>query len=140
MMGYTISDYNSSRYYMSPIQGVLNGCDLPDGNPAGNSSVDYNGNSLWFSSYASGYGKFAWAMREAAKHVLYTIVNSNAMNGITSDSSFEIITPVWETVVSIAPRVMAVLCGWCGVGFLLFWGINTATSYRVEPPEAGKNK
>ncbi len=140
MMGYTISDYNSSRYYMSPIQGVLNGCDLPDGNPAGNSSVDYNGNSLWFSSYASGYGKFAWAMREAAKHVLYTIVNSNAMNGITSDSSFEIITPVWETVVSIAPSVMAVLCGWCGVGFLLFWGINTATSYRVEPPEAGKNK
>lgn len=33
MRGYVVSDYNSSRPYMNPVQGVLYGNDLPDGNP-----------------------------------------------------------------------------------------------------------
>jgi len=114
MRGYIISDYNSSRPYMGTVQGVLNGNDLPDGNPAGNfsSGLDYDGNDLILKDYAANYGKLAWAMRDSAKHILYTIVNSNAMNGIDGDSYFKVITPLWETLVPVANRVTMTLFIW----------------------------
>ena len=119
MQGYAISDYNSSRPYMSPIQGVLNGCDLPDGNPAGSrNGLDYNGNDIRFTSYAEGYGEFAWAMRTSVKYVLYTVVNSNAMNGITGDTSFKTIVPAWETAMRVLPRTVLTVMIWCAAIYL----------------------
>ncbi len=107
---------------MSPIQGVLYGCDLPDGNPAGNrGGYDYDGNDIRFTSYAEGYGKLAWHMRNAAKNVLYTVVNSNAMNGIAGDTKFVTITPAWEIAVPIIIRVSMTLFIWCASGFGLYF-------------------
>ena len=52
MRGYVVSDYNSSRLYMSPIQGVLNGNDLPDGQTSGwAGGRDYDGNNIKFEDY-----------------------------------------------------------------------------------------
>lgn len=120
MRGYVISDYNSSRLYMSPIQGVLNGNDLPDGDPAGNGGgKDYDGNSIVFADYAEGYGNLAWSMRSAAKSILYTIVNSNAMNGIDGDSSFKIITPLWEKMIPVLTRVFLTLFIWSAVAYVV---------------------
>lgn len=54
------------------------GCDIPDG----------SGEEAQFDAYrpkASGEGDYAtmaWAMRNAAKRVCYSIAHSNAMNGI----------------------------------------------------------
>lgn len=113
MRGYVVSDYNSSRPYMNPIQGVLYGNDLPDGNPAGSKGgYDYDGNDIRFINYKKGYGKLAWSMRRAAKNILYTIVNSNAMNGITGDSSFRTITPAWEIAVPVVTRVSMTIFIW----------------------------
>lgn len=118
MRGYAISDYNSSRLYMSPIQGVLNGNDLPDGQPAGaKGGYDDDGNDIRFSSYAVGYGKLAWAMRDSLKTTLYTVVNSNAMNGISGDSSFRTITPTWEKVLPVITRVTMTVFIWSAVLF-----------------------
>lgn len=118
MTSYAISDYNSSRRYMSPIQGVLYGNDLPDGNTGSwSGGNDYDGNSAQFEDYATGYGKLAWAMRDCVKNVLYTVVNSNAMNGITGDSSFTTITPLWEKLVPVVTRVLFTLVVWSTVMF-----------------------
>lgn len=122
MKGYAISDFNSYRPYMSPIQGVLYGNDLADGNPiAANSGKDYDGNDLHFTTYESGYGQLAWAMRSAAKNILYTVVNSNAMNGITGDMSFASITPAWQTAIPIVTRVATTLFVWSAVAFGGWW-------------------
>ena len=122
MRGYAISDYNSSRPYMSPIQGVLYGNDLADGNPAGaRGGKDYDDNDIRFSSYASGYGKLAWAMRDSVKNILYTVVNSNAMNGVTGDTSFTSITPAWETAVPILSRVFMTLFIWGAIAYGCWW-------------------
>jgi beta-glucosidase len=116
MRGFVISDYNSTRPYMSPIQGVLNGNDLPDGNPAGAlKGLDYDGNDLNFESYESGYGELAWAMRSAAKNILYSVVNSNAMNGISGDTVITTVTPGWQLALSVATRVSRVVFYW-GIG------------------------
>ena len=120
MTSYAISDYNSSRPYMNPIQGVLYGNDLPDGNPAGNrGGYDYDGNDIRFQSYKTGYGELAWKMRDAIKNVLYTVVNSNAMNGVTGDTSYQTITPLWEKLVPVVQRVTMTLLAWAGAAFVI---------------------
>ena len=120
MRGYAVSDYNSSRPYMNPIQGVLYGNDLPDGNPAGaKGGYDYDGNDLRFANYESGYGELAWSMRTAAKNILYTVVNSNAMNGISGDTVITVTTPVWQLAIPVATRVAQVVFFW-GIGLYSF--------------------
>ncbi len=122
MRGYAVSDYNSSRPYMSPIQGVLYGNDLPDGNPAGaRGGYDYDGNDLRFANYAEGYGELAWAMRTAVKNILYTVVNSNSMNGVTGDSSFSTVVPAWELAVPIVTRVSVTVFVWAAVVYAIVW-------------------
>lgn len=122
MKGYVISDYNSTRPYMSPVQGVLNGNDLADGNPAGaKGGYDYDGNDIRLTSYEEGYGKLAWAMRSSAKNILYTVVNSNAMNGITEDMSFITVTPAWQTALSVITVVSTVLFIISTVCFFGLW-------------------
>ncbi|MDY4549409.1 MAG: hypothetical protein SPD43_02055, partial [Candidatus Enterosoma sp.] len=133
MRGLAISDYNSSRPYMNPIQGVLNGNDLPDGNPAGaKNGYDYDGNDLYFSHYNKGYGKLAWAMRQSLKNVLYSVVNSNSMNGITGDTSFKTIVPTWEKVVPICARVSTVIFGWSAALFAAAWIYMTSAEVYNE--------
>lgn len=126
MRGYVVSDYNSGRLYCSPIQGVLNGNDLPDGQPAGNDpyKTDKDGNYLNFQNYKTGYGELAWAMRDAAHKILYTVVNSNTMNGFTGESSITVVTPAWEIAVPVVTRVAMTLFIWSAAAFCIVWIIN----------------
>jgi beta-glucosidase len=51
-------------------------------------------------------------MREAMHHILYTVVNSNAMNGWTDESYLTDNTPWWEmalNIVRVATAVLAVV-------------------------------
>lgn len=126
MRGYVVSDYNSGRLYCSPIQGVLNGNDLPDGQPAGNDpyKTDKDGNYLNLQNYKTGYGELAWAMRDAAHKILYTVVNSNTMNGFTGESSIIVVTPAWEIAVPVVTRVAMTLFIWSAAAFCIVWIIN----------------
>lgn len=140
MRGYVVSDYNSKRVYMSPIQGVLYGNDLPDGDPAGNSTFDLDGNDLRFESYATGYGELAWAMRSAAHNILYTVVNSNTMNGKTGDSVITVITPAWETAVPILTRAFMTLFIWCAVGYAVVWTVGLVKNSAKKSENNGETK
>ena len=141
MRGYAVSDYNSSRVYMSPIQGVLYGNDLPDGAPAGgNGGYDKDGNDIRFTSYATGYGKLAWSMRTAAKNILYTVVNSNAMNGVTGDTTVTVITPAWEILMPAFQRVIFTVFVWASVAFAVVWTIDFFSSFMKKPKLLNGNK
>jgi beta-glucosidase len=109
MNGYIISDFYKN--YMDPILGVLNGNDLIDGNCIDKSNGD--GKKLNFNDYKEGYGELAWAMRESAHRILYTVVRSNAMNYMTSDMTVISVTPTWQKVlngVTIATDVLFAAC------------------------------
>ena len=75
-------------------------------------------------------------MRIAVKNILYTVVNSNAMNGLTGQSSFETITPMWEKALPVAGRVISTVFIWSAAIFGIDWLLqvlkNHVESSRVD--------
>ena len=53
--------------------------------------------------------KLLEAVRESCHRILYTYVNSNAMNGVSSNSQVVSVTPWWKTALYTADAVIAVL-------------------------------
>ena len=51
----------------------------------------------------------AQAMREATHRILYTVANSNAMNGFTAETEIVEVTPWWQTALVVLQVVVAVL-------------------------------
>lgn len=134
MRGFAISDY--VRPYMGTVPGILNGNDLPDGEPAGqNRGKDCDGNSNKLENYAEGYGKLAWSMRDATKKILYTVVNSNAMNGFSTASEVSAVTPVWQIAVPVVTRISIALLVLVSVGYALLWTVNFMADRRSEKKE-----
>ena len=88
MKGFAVSDYWQGGY-MDLVGGILGGCALPDGDTANTAEKS----ALY--KYKEGYGALAQAMRKEAKHVLYVVVNSIAMNGYSGSTQFISITPAW---------------------------------------------
>ena len=52
-------------------------------------------------------------MRESMHNILYTVVNSNAMNGWSAGDRLQAITPWWQTAIYALIVVLAVLCALC---------------------------
>ena len=93
MTGHVVTD-SYDCYNGSFIKGVLYGNDLPDGSVnTVDETFDYAAQK-----YGAKYPEFAWAMRESAHRVLYTVVHSNAMNGYDSTTKVVKITPAWVTL------------------------------------------
>ena len=63
-------------------------------------------------------------MRDAAHKILYTVVNSNTMNGFTGESSIIVVTPAWEIAVPVVTRVAMTLFIWSAAAFCIVWTIN----------------
>lgn len=92
---------NTDPYY-EIIYGVLSGgSDIPDG-----SQPKAEGH---FDKYSKGYGELAWAMRRAAKRVMYQTAWSNAMNGISTTTRFVRVIPNWQKKVYALDAVAGVL-------------------------------
>ncbi len=87
MRGFAITD-SYLRSYMGIAGGIMCGVALPDGS---------NGKAS-FEGKATGYGALAWQMREEAHRVLYTVVQSNAMNGIGANTKIITYEPEWVTL------------------------------------------
>lgn len=49
------------------------------------------------------------AMRQAAHRILYTVANSNAMNGFTAETKIVAVTPWWKTALICADVVLGLL-------------------------------
>ena len=84
--GISVTDWWTGSY-MNLAGAIYNGTDIPDGTRAMSDSV--------WQSYETGHPKFAWAMRESAHHILYTVAHSNAMNFISSNTKMVALTPKW---------------------------------------------
>ena len=99
MTGIAVSDYTrdvDGNY----LKALLAGSDLPDG-----SITDlFDGISS-----TEGYGDLASAMRESTHRILYTVVHSNAMNGISSSTRVIVITPWWIGAVNTCITIFTVL-------------------------------
>ena len=106
MRGFAISDYWQTAY-MSLANGILGGNDLPDGSAMSGTAAS----SSPLYAYKEGYGELAWAMRESAHRILYTVVHSNAMNGITSGTKIKTITPWWQEVLQYLRLELGILFG-----------------------------
>lgn len=112
MTGHAVTDF--IKTYMTRTVGVMMGNDLPDGQDEGH-----------FDAYKTGYGELAWAMRESAHRILYTVVHSNAMNTYDSNTRIIKIIPAWQIAIQTIEIILGVLFALSAV--VLVWQIVTET-------------
>lgn len=121
LSGFVVSDMWINRYINEQLPlFLMNGCDLPDG--------DVNTYNL-YSEYKEGYSEVAWKMREAAHRILYACVHSNAMNGLSSNTTIRYITPKWK----IALTTAKITCG-------ILFGISVSGLFALEILQTINNK
>lgn len=125
MRGFAVTDYylgmmGGAQTYMSLPAGLLNGSDLPDGDSPEE-----------LVPYKTGYGNVAWAMREAAHRILYTVAQSNVQNSITTDSRVVTVTPAWV----IAMTAVEIFLGVASAVSLAAYCL----SYVLARKQGGKN-
>ena len=107
MRGMCITDFSGSSQYMDLVDGLIAGSDIWD-SPM----------PKIHTTKAANYENDAYIvtqMRDAMHHILYTVVNSNAMNGWASTDTLKTITPWWQTAIYALIAVLAVLtilCAW----------------------------
>ena len=101
MEGAFITDMSAFSEYMNPMDGMLGGSDLWDNMSTAVQTTmlaEYEDDPVIVS-----------AMREASHRILYTVANSNAMNGMGPNDTIEPVTPWWQTALYALTGVFAVL-------------------------------
>lgn len=94
MTGIVVTDmwYGTASPYMNLPMLLLAGGNLVDGMmSASHLDACMPGNN---------HADVAWAMRESMHRILYTMVHSNAMNGISVNTVIEKVTPWWQTALT----------------------------------------
>ncbi len=104
MSGFAVSDmYDYS--YMVGVNEIVAGNDIPDG------ELLSNGYSL--KPYAEGgaaeNAAVVQAMRESSKRVLYTVLHSRGMDGISSNMKVVSVTPWWQATLNYAEYALIAL-------------------------------
>lgn len=115
MSGFAVTDMFDGSY-MSKVHEVLAGNDIPDNYPGTSGTVTTGGASdlgYEFADYAPGASAenavVARAMRESSHRILYTVLHSRGMDGISSDTVVLQITPWWKTVLNVTQIILAIL-------------------------------
>ncbi len=128
MTGIAVSDYTRD-VDGNNLKALLAGSDLPDGTI----------NDLFDNiSGTDGYGELATAMRESAHRICYTVVHSNAMNGITANTRIIVLTPAWMTAMNallITFTILFVLSTTALVLWIAFGVVDGILSKRKHPSE-----
>ncbi|MBQ1492740.1 MAG: glycoside hydrolase family 3 C-terminal domain-containing protein, partial [Blautia sp.] len=101
MAGFAITDFSNNNNYMDVVQGVL----------AGGDAWDCNDDGKWVAKLEKYEDdpQVVSALREATKHILYTVANSNAMNGASANTHEIEVRAPWEDWVRYAQIGTAVL-------------------------------
>lgn len=115
MTGFAVTDMYDASYMSKPHE-VLAGNDIPDNYP-GVSGTNTEGAAtdlgFEFAAYAPGAEKenapMGQAMRESAHRILYTVLHSRGMDGISADTMMVQVTPWWSTMLKTATYVLAAL-------------------------------
>lgn len=111
LTGIVVTDmwYGTASPYMNMPQMLLAGANLVDGMM----SADH----LAASAPGNNHSDVAWAMRESMHRILYTVVHSNAMNGISVNTVIEHVTPWWQTAILALKAISTVgllaSLAWC---------------------------
>lgn len=119
MMGFAVSDYYDG--YMTLAPAIIAGNDLPDG-PTPNR--DTAGQLDQFLDESKNYGELAWAIRESTHRILYTVAQSNAMNGKPAGTKIIPVTPYWQPMVDNAQMISGAVFGLCLVVLIIKLLIN----------------
>ena len=95
MDGFAVSDmYDSS--YMVPVHEIVAGNDIPDG------ELDLASLSAYGPKGSNPNAAVAQAMRTSTKRVMYTVLHSRGMDGISEYTKVVSITPWWQTALNVA--------------------------------------
>ena len=113
MRGMCITDFSGSSQYMDLVDGLIAGSDIWD-SPMPKIHTTKAGNAM--------------------HHILYTVVNSNAMNGWSSTDTLKTVTPWWQTAIYALIAVMAVLTILCA------WQLSKAKKGMVDTAPAADQK
>ena len=106
MRGMSITDYSGGSHYMDSTDALIAGTEIWDSpTPLHTEILAAYENDAYIVSM----------MREATHKILYTVVNSNAMNGWSSADRLEVITPWWKLATYALCAVLAVLTVVCVV-------------------------
>lgn len=110
MTGFAVTDMYDGIYMSKPHE-VLAGNDIPDNYPGvtgTGTSADTHAAGLGaeFAAYGPNgttpTAQIAQAMREAAHRILYTVVHSRGMDGLSADIKIVSVTPWWSTALNAA--------------------------------------
>lgn len=116
MRGHAVTDMYEGDYMSKPHE-VLAGNDIPDNYPGTTgTAVDTGKGGLLGFEFAD-YGpngktpnaQVARALRESSHRILYTVLHSRGMDGITSDTVVVRVTPWWQTALTAVLITTAVL-------------------------------
>lgn len=95
MDGFAVSDmYDAS--YMVPVHEIVAGNDIPDG------ELDLASLSAYGPKGSNPNAAVAQAMRTSTKRVMYTVLHSRGMDGISEYTKVVSITPWWQTALNAA--------------------------------------
>ena len=118
MRGMCITDFSGSSQYMDLVDGLIAGSDIWD-SPM----------PKIHTTKAANYENDAYIvtqMRNAMHHILYTVVNSNAMNGWSASDTLKTVLPWWQTAIYALIAVLAVLTVLCA------WQLSKALKHKKE--------
>ena len=110
MTGFNLTDFSGNAAFAN--YGItMKSFDVAQGLLAGTDSWDSSAQQ-WTSELIKTYQgdpDITQAMREATHRILYTVANSNAMNGFTADTKIVGVTPWWKTALICVDVVLGVL-------------------------------
>lgn len=126
--GIMISDWDQNDGPMSKIDGLLAGTDSYDGNVSGDVFLPYKDSPT-----------ACMALRNSAKHIAYTILHTNAMNGIDSGDKIIHIVPAWQQVLIGLVWATGILALF-SLGLTAAAYIVSAREHKEQPQEEKEEK
>lgn len=101
MAGFALTDYSNSNEYMDVIQGLM----------AGGDAWDCNDATKWTDTLRkhNGEAELSNAMFTATKRILYTVANSNAMNGVSANMQVIEVHTWWQNAIIAMDVVIGAL-------------------------------
>ena len=122
LRGFGITDYSTTGKTYNVYLGVMAGTDTWD-----SSSADTWQKRL-LNHEEDNDVALTLAMREASHRILYTVANSNAMNGIAPSTQIKHVTPWWQMAIYAVIALFAVLTAF--FGYKMVKGIITWKKYK----------
>ena len=136
MKGFSLTDFSGNSVFAS--YGIMmKSFDVAYGLLAGTDSWDSSA-AQWTDDLNNLYRDdpaIANAMRQATHRILYTVANSNAMNGFTEETEIVAVTPWWQTALYVVDALVTVGCVACVV--MLVKAIRRKGKAKTDT-EAGK--